>query len=123
MKTTTSLLTIDALRTVFAHNGLLTQIVSDNGPKFTSKEFAKFIKGNGIKHITSVPYNLNTNGLAERFVQSFNMSLKSSKKESGSVVKKLSNFLLAYRILLSARQMKDQQDCLWDRAYHEDWTL
>ncbi|XP_061170307.1 uncharacterized protein K02A2.6-like [Saccostrea echinata] len=97
MKTTTSSQTIDVLRTVFARNGLPSQIVSDNGPQFTSEEFAKITRGNGIKHITSAPCHPSTNGLAERFVQSFKMSLKSSKKKSGSVVKKLSNFLMAYR--------------------------
>ncbi|XP_062620772.1 uncharacterized protein K02A2.6-like [Saccostrea cucullata] len=97
MKTTTSSQTIDVLRTVFARNGLPSQIVSDNGPQFTSEEFANFTRGNGIKHLTSAPYHPSTNGLAERFVQSFKMSLKSSKKENGSMVKKLSNFLMAYR--------------------------
>ncbi|XP_062605742.1 uncharacterized protein K02A2.6-like [Saccostrea cucullata] len=95
MKTTTSSQTIDVLRTVFARNSLPSQIVSDNGPQFTSEEFANFTRGNGIKHITSAPYHPSTN-LAERFVQSFKMSLKSSKKENGSMVKKL-NFLMAYR--------------------------
>ncbi|XP_062618993.1 uncharacterized protein K02A2.6-like [Saccostrea cucullata] len=97
MKTTTSSQTIDVLRTVFACNGLPSQIVSDNGPQFTSEEFVNFTRGNDIKHITSAPYYPSTNGLGERFVQSFKMSLKSSKKESGNMVKKLSNFFMAYR--------------------------
>jgi transposase InsO family protein len=96
MKTRTSSQTIDVLRSVFPCNGLESQIISDNGPQFTSEEFANFTRGNGIKHITSAPYHSSTNGVAERFVQSF-MMIKSSKKESGSVVKKLSNFLMAYR--------------------------
>lgn len=52
---------------------------------------------NGSKHITSAPYHPSTNGLAERFVQSFKMAMKSSRKDSGSIQQKLSNFLLAYR--------------------------
>ena len=36
---------------------------------------------NGIKHITSVPYHPSTNGLAERFVQSFKNALRSMKQE------------------------------------------
>jgi transposase InsO family protein len=97
MKTTTSSQTVDVLRSVFARNGIPSQIVSDNGPQFTSEEFANFTRGNGIRHITSAPYHPSTNGLAGRFVQSFKMSLKSSRKEGGGVVKKLSNFLMAYR--------------------------
>lgn len=54
MKTITSSQTIDALRTVFARNGLPSQSVS-NGPQYPLEEFVNFMKGDGIKHITSAP--------------------------------------------------------------------
>ncbi|XP_041376684.1 uncharacterized protein K02A2.6-like [Gigantopelta aegis] len=85
------------LRTIFARNGLPIQLVSDNGPQFTSEEFATFMKANGVEHVTSAPYHPSTNGLVERFVQSFKMAMRSSKQDVGSVQKKLSKFLLAYR--------------------------
>lgn len=97
MRTTTSEKTIDVLRTIFARNGIPTEIVSDNGPQFVSESFKNFVKSNGIKHITSAPYHPSTNGLAERFVQSFKAAMKASRKDSGSITKKLANFLLAYR--------------------------
>ena len=54
------------------HNyGLPEQIVTDNGPQFTSDEFATFLKENGIKHIRSSPYHPLSNGAAERFVRTF----------------------------------------------------
>ena len=68
MSSTTSFKTIEALRSLFAKYGLPEQLVSDNGPQFTSEEFADFMKVNGIKHIRSAPYHPSTNGLAERFV-------------------------------------------------------
>ena len=68
MKSTSAAKTLEVLRTVFARTGLPNIIVSDNGPQFTSEEFAHFIAANGIKHITSAPYHPSTNGLAERFV-------------------------------------------------------
>lgn len=52
---------------------------------------------NGIKHTTSDPYHPSTNGLSERFVQSFKVALRASKKDRGSVQTQLSNFLLVYR--------------------------
>ncbi|XP_041349159.1 uncharacterized protein K02A2.6-like [Gigantopelta aegis] len=96
MNKTTSGRTVEVLRTIFARNGLPIQLVSDNGPQFTSEEFATFMKANGVKHVTSAPYHPSTHGLVERFVQSFKMAMRSRNK-NGSVQKKLSKFLLAYR--------------------------
>ena len=68
--------TIDCLREIFATHGLPDTIVSDNGPTYTSFEFQKFIQGNGIRHVFSLPYHPASNGLAERAVQSFKESMK-----------------------------------------------
>ena len=57
MSATTSQHTIDALRSLFSHYGLPEQLASDNGPQFTSAEFAQFLKDHGIKHILSAPYH------------------------------------------------------------------
>ena len=59
---TTTFKTVEALRTVFARNGLLEQLVSDNGPQFTAEEFQLFLKKNGVKHVTSARYHPATNG-------------------------------------------------------------
>ena len=84
MKTTTAETTLNVLRTIFARFGLPSQIVSDNGPQFIAEEFKSFCRANGIQHNTSAPYDPSTNGLAERFVQIFKMSMKSSKKDNQS---------------------------------------
>ena len=42
---------------------------TDNGPSFTSEEFRKFVRSNGINHVTSAPYHPATNGLTECAVQ------------------------------------------------------
>jgi transposase InsO family protein len=46
MKTITSTKTIEALRMIFCRTGIPKQIVSDNGPQFTSGEFENFTKQN-----------------------------------------------------------------------------
>ena len=95
MKSTTAECTINALRTVFARFGVPEQLVSDNGPQFVSDEFEEFTKRNGIRHLRGAPYHPATNGLAERFVQSFKTALKAAK--TSQLQKQLDIFLLAYR--------------------------
>ena len=47
MNKITIIKTIEVLRTVFVCNGVPEQIVSDNGPQFTSAEFKSFAKESG----------------------------------------------------------------------------
>ena len=52
---TTTAKTIETLRHLFAIHGIPEQIVSDNGPQFTSADFKDFTRTNGIKHSCSSP--------------------------------------------------------------------
>ncbi len=45
------------------------QVMSDNGPAYLSRSFAKACKALGLKHIRTRPYTPRTNGKAERFIQ------------------------------------------------------
>ncbi|CAB4041966.1 PREDICTED: uncharacterized protein K02A2.6-like, partial [Paramuricea clavata] len=90
-------LTIDRLRTIFARYGVPAQVVTDNGPQFTSAEFQLFLKTNGIKHITTAPFHPATNGQAERFVQSFKHAMKCEKQSASQLKTNMAKFLLAYR--------------------------
>ena len=59
--------------------GYPDEIVSDNGPPFSSKEFAKFLSGLGIKYTTSSPGYPCSNGFIVRLIQTVkNMLSKSS---------------------------------------------
>ena len=64
------------MRYIFAVHGLSQRIVTDNGPHFTSREFAEFLVGNGVVHVWVAPYHPPYNGLAERAVQTFKGGLK-----------------------------------------------
>ena len=97
MPSTTSQATIEALRSVFSRFGLPDQLASDNGPQFTSEEFALFLKQNGIKHIRSAPYHPSSNGLAERFVQTFKRAMRAGEKDGLPLTLRLSEFLFSYR--------------------------
>lgn len=96
VKSATTTKTVKVLRTLFARTGLPERLVSDNGSQFTSDEFPSFIGRNGIKHTTVVPYHPATNGLAERFVQSFKQSMKTMSNCHMSLQEKMAKFLHAY---------------------------
>ena len=73
----------DRLVDLFSIEGYPDEIVSDNGPPFQSKEFAKFLSGLGIKHTTSSPGYPRSNGFIERHIQTVkNVLSKSSNTQS-----------------------------------------
>ena len=62
MSSTTSAATVEKLRYIFAVHGLPQRIVTDNGPQFTSQEFAEFLERNGVVHVRVAPYHPSSNG-------------------------------------------------------------
>lgn len=61
--------------------GIPGQIITDNGRKFTTKDFEWLFKNNGIRHPTSSAYDSSTNGEAERFVQTFKNAMAYLKSD------------------------------------------
>ncbi|VDI15718.1 Hypothetical predicted protein [Mytilus galloprovincialis] len=108
-----------------ATHGLCDLIISDNGAAFTSKEFADYVKSNGIEHRTSAPWHPASNGCAERAVQSFKEGMKKIKE--GTIQEKLNRFLFNYRItpqtttglapseLLMKRKLKSRLDLVFSK--------
>ena len=106
----------------FATYGLPVSVVSDNGPCFTSNEFAEFMKNSGVHHVTTAVYRPSTNGLAERMVQTFKKALKLSKDNIQLTIDK---FLFNYRLtphtttgkspaeLMFGRRLRSRLDLLW----------
>uniref|UniRef100_A0A183BQV4 RNA-directed DNA polymerase n=1 Tax=Globodera pallida TaxID=36090 RepID=A0A183BQV4_GLOPA len=99
MKNTTTESTMAAIRNLFWTHGLPEQIVSDNGPQFTAAEFGKFCAERGIIHTRTAPYHPQSNGEAERFVQTFKKGMSLIKKETNWENELAKNqFLLKYRV-------------------------
>lgn len=69
------------MRKQFVLFGLPKEVVSDNGPQFTSAEFERFLKKNDIKFTRTPVYHTKSNGLAERAVQTIKMSLNKSAQD------------------------------------------
>ncbi|XP_063831899.1 uncharacterized protein K02A2.6-like isoform X1 [Ostrinia nubilalis] len=89
--------TISKLEDLFARWGLPRQLVSDNGPPFTSSDFSFFMQNNGIEHIFSAPYHPASNGAAENAVRTIKKVIKKAIRKKKDIQKFLNTFLLHYR--------------------------
>ena len=89
IKRTTAGKTIKVLQGIFARNSLLEQVVTDNGP-----EFSTLMQENGVKHIRCAPYHSASSGVAECFVQSIKTALKTTSSTGISWPSSLANYLL-----------------------------
>ena len=73
---TTSKDVIKALREVFVIHGIPNEVVSDNGPQYSAREFAIFAQEWGFTHVTSSALHPQSNGEAERAVETAKNILK-----------------------------------------------
>ena len=69
LRSTSSVHVIRKLKSHFARHGIPEQLVTDNGPQFTSRNFIKFSKDWDFDHRTSSPRYSQSNGKAESAVK------------------------------------------------------
>ena len=60
---------INHCKSQFSRHGIPDTLISDNGPQFSSHEFQQFVERYQIDHHTSSPYHPQSNGMAEKAVQ------------------------------------------------------
>ena len=81
MESLRSSVVVEELKRQFGAHGIPAEVVSDNGPQFSSSEFQEFAKEYGFKHVTSSPHYPKANREVERAVQTIkNLWRKSSDK-------------------------------------------
>ena len=78
LTSTTSASVIRVLKSIFARHGIPETLVGDNGPQYASKEMMDFAREYNFVHITSSPYYQQSNGLAERMVQTLKSLIEKS---------------------------------------------
>ena len=66
------------LKKQFARYGYIDELVTDNGPQFSSHEFKKFAKDYQFIHTTSSPHYSQSMGQTERYVQTMKQMIKKS---------------------------------------------
>lgn len=69
LQTTTTRGVCKALKVLFARYGVPDTLITDNGPQFSSAEFASFSKDWSFEHSTSSPHYPQSNGKAENAVK------------------------------------------------------
>eukprot|EP00794_Sanderia_malayensis_P021366 gene21366-23446_t len=89
--------TMKKLKKMFATHGTPKRIESDNGPPFTSKEFAEFAEKEGFDHHRVTPDHPRANGAAESFMKILNKTeqIANLKGEDREVA--ILNMLTGYR--------------------------
>ncbi|CAH0713889.1 unnamed protein product, partial [Brenthis ino] len=97
MNRTDAVSTIEAFRSIFARFGLPSQLVTDNGPPFSSQMFKEYCYKNCIKHSTSAPYRPQANGAAENAVKTIKKVIKRAVHLGENISQALSKFLFQYR--------------------------
>ena len=76
LSNTSSSVVIKHMKSIFARHGIPVEVLSDNGPQYSSGLFKKFSTEWGFIHKTSSPLYPKSNGLAERTVQTVKRILK-----------------------------------------------
>jgi len=106
---------IEKLDGLLSSFGLCEILRSDNATQYTSSEFQEFLRNNNIRHVTSSPAYAQSNGLAERFVQTAKLLVKKcngDEKQINAGIRQhrntpISDKLPAPAVLLQGRYLHD----------------
>ena len=70
---------ISRLKSQFARHGIPDQLISDNGPPFSSREFQEFALAYELEHLTSSPRYPQSNGKVENAVKTAQNIMKKAR--------------------------------------------
>ena len=110
---TTSKVLVQEMKAVFAELGVPNVIVSDGGPQYTSVEFKDFTKHWQIEQQVSSPRNPQSNGMAERCVQTMTASLIKTVEEGED----MDLALLTYKTTPLSHRLPSPAELLNSRKY------
>ena len=85
------------LRTIFARNGVPKTIVMDNASQFCGESLVSCLRKIGCMTYKTPPYYPQSNGIAERMVQTVKMGLKVFSSFNQNIKAYIPNLLFCYR--------------------------
>jgi hypothetical protein len=100
MKNTIASSVLKELQNIFVTFGYCRELVSDNGPPFSSHEFKTTLESWGIRVTKSPPFNPQSNGIVERAVQTAKSVLRKFVEQYSydfQLNEALAKFLINYR--------------------------
>ena len=83
---------IKKLKSIFSRHGIPKQFVSDNGPQFSSAAFRDFSREYNFQHIRTSPMYSQSNGFAERTVQTIKNMYKKALEDNKDFYLMLLNY-------------------------------
>lgn len=86
LRSTSSMSVMKKLKAHFVRHGIPEQLVTDNGPQFTSRDSLEFAKEWDFNHRTNNLHHSQAKGKAESAVKEAKKVLLKSKKAAGSNV-------------------------------------
>ncbi|MEE4247257.1 MAG: RNase H-like domain-containing protein [Kangiellaceae bacterium] len=89
--------TIRVLRRIFSRQGVPKTLVSDNAPEFCDGEMQAWLQRVGCSVMRTPPYHPQSNGCAERMVQTIKRGLRAFAAHRGTFEAYLAKLLLNYR--------------------------
>ena len=90
-------------KSIFARHGIPEVVVSDNGPQYSSEAYANFARKFRFEHITSSPHYPQSNGEAERAVQ----TVKNLIKKDGDPYLALLSYVYATEVWIQSIRTSD----------------
>ena len=81
----TSQTIITYLKQIFSEHGIPSKFISDNGSQYSSQLFKSFAHSWGFQHVTSSPIFPQSNGMAERYVQTVKNTVAKAMKDKRDV--------------------------------------
>ena len=103
---------MNSLKTIFAEHGIPQIVITDGGPQFRT-EFQDFARAWDFTHIVSSPRNPQSNGKAERYVQTVKQAMVKSAQSGDDQ----NLALLVYRTTRISSDIPSPAELLNSRKY------